>query len=121
MNYVRRMAAAWATSLALISPATAQLRSGPIDTSPAGPPIDREARLMPSFDGFSGDFRNAGLPRRSGLIAAFQVDEDIHVGIGRFRVAEPPKPRTNMEAERAPTDLRRRERGVAAIGMSLRF
>jgi hypothetical protein len=49
------------------------------------------------------------------------IDDNLQIGLGRFKVAEPARARTHMEPEGAPTDLRRRERGVAAVGMSLRF
>ncbi|MGZ8997299.1 MAG: hypothetical protein ACXW2T_00435 [Allosphingosinicella sp.] len=49
------------------------------------------------------------------------IDHNLQIGLGRFKVAEPARPRTYMEPERAPTDLRRRERGIAAVGMSLSF
>ncbi len=84
-------------------------------------PRRASARLLPNFAPAVGDLRQAGLPRQSGLIAAMPIDDNLQIGLGRFRVAEPARPRTHMEPERAPTDLRRRERGVAAVGMSLRF
>lgn len=112
-----RLAGAVAASYILASPALAQ-----IDLSTGvGPSHRAPARLLPSFSPPAGDFRQVGTPRRSGLIAALPIDENLQIGLGRFKVAEPARPRTHMEPERAPTDLRRRERGVAAIGMSLRF
>ena len=108
---------ALAVSLTLAAPAYCQID---LSSEQSGP-RRASARLLPSFTSAAGDFRQAGLPRQSGLIAAMPIDDNIQIGLGRFRVAEPPRPRTHMEPERAPTDLRRRERGVAAVGMSLRF
>ncbi len=112
-----RLAGALAGPFVLASPASAQIDLSTGMVTGVRPP----ARLMPNFAAPAGDFRQVGTPRRSGLIAAFPIDENLQIGLGRFRVAEPARPRTHMEPERAPTDLRRRERGVAAIGMSLRF
>ena len=111
-----RLAGALAVTYILASPALAQLD---LSTNVTG--VRPSARVLPNFSAPAGDFRQPGTPRRNGLIAAFPIDENLQIGLGRFRVAEPPRPRTHMEPERAPTDLRRRERGVAAIGMSLRF
>jgi hypothetical protein len=93
----------------LVAPAEEALRTVP-DRTP-----------LPQFTLPRGDFRDAGEPRRNGLIAALPVDDRLTIGIGRFRVGEIARPRTNMEPERAPLDPRRRDRGIAAVGMSLRF
>ena len=113
-----RLAGALAVPLTLVSPASAQIDlSTDLDMNARQAP----ARALPMFRPPTGDFRQAGTPRQSGLIAALPIDDNVQIGLGRFKVAEPPRPRTHMEPERAPTDLRRRERGVAAIGLSLRF
>jgi hypothetical protein len=113
-----RLAGALAIPLSLASPASAQID---LSTNVNGGTPRPGARLVPSFTPPAGDFRQTGNVRRNGLIASYPVDRNLEIGIGRVRVAEPARPRTYMEPERAPTDLRRRERGVAAIGMSLRF
>ena len=113
-----RLAGALAIPLSLASPASAQLD---LSTDVAGRDRRVTQRLLPSFTAPAGDYRQTGAPGRNGLIAAFPIDDNLHIGLGRFKVAEPPRPRTHMEPERAPTDLRRRERGVAAVGVSLRF
>ena len=118
MAEARRMAAALAMSLAVTSPALAQINTlTGADTRAARPP----GRLLPNFTPPAGDLRQFGAPQRDGLIAALPLQDNLQIGIGRFRVIEPARPRTHMERERAPTDLRRKERGVAAVGMSLRF
>ena len=113
-----RIAGALAVPLILASPASAQID---LSTNLGGASQRAPMRLMPNFSAPAGDFRQAGSVGRNGLIDAYTIDDNLQIGIGRFRVAEPARPRTHMEPERAPTDLRRRERGVAAIGMSLRF
>jgi hypothetical protein len=65
--------------------------------------------------------RGPAVPRRNGLIAAFPIDRHVEIGIGRFRVVDQARPRTNTEFERQPMSVRPRERGIAAVGMSLRF
>ena len=67
------------------------------------------------------DLQRPAEPRRNGLIAAFPVDRNVEIGIGRFRVVDPARPRTNTEFDRQPIAVRPRERGIAAIGVSLRF
>lgn len=68
-----------------------------------------------------GDLRFPPPVRRNGLIAAMAIDANVEIGIGRFTVAEIARPRTNLEAERHPTTVRPRDRGIAAIGVSFRF
>lgn len=77
-------------------------------------------RNLPAFR-IAEDPTRPGQPPRNGLIAAWPVSETVTVGVGRFIVVDPPRPRTNMESDRQSTSYRSRERGVAAIGMSLRF
>ena len=84
------------------------------------------AQMAPSertlrFIAPDGDLRLPGEPRRSGLIAAFPVRENVEIGIGRFAVPEIARPRTNLETERNPSSVRLRDRGIAAIGVSFRF
>ena len=120
----RRHRLALTASLALLTPA-----SGLAQTSGAalvGPSDDiarpaPSALPLPDFRPPPGDLRRAGEPRRNGLIAAYPVNENLQIGIGRFEVPELPRRRTHMENERHPTSIRPRNRGIAAIGFSLRF
>ncbi|WP_114953809.1 hypothetical protein [Sphingosinicella terrae] len=68
-----------------------------------------------------GDLRLPPPSRRNGLIAAFPIDHNVEIGIGRFSVADHARMRTNMESERHPTAVRPRDRGIAAVGVSFRF
>lgn len=91
---------------------------GPADPSPfAAPP----ARTLPQFRMSPGDLRAPGEPRRNGLIATYPLRDNLHVAVGRFLVPAIARPRTHMERDRAPAGTRPRDRGVAAIGFSLRF
>jgi hypothetical protein len=56
---------------------------------------------------------------RSALAAP--VEAALNIGVGRFAIPEPAGRRSNMESERRPTDMRRRDRAVAAIAFSFRF
>ena len=116
MLRVRRLGAALVVPLILAPSAMAQ--TGPVSIIQTEPRA--ESRLLPDFSPPRGDLREVGEPRRNGLIAAIPVGDDVQIGIGRFRVAELARSRSHMEPERSPTDMRRRERGVAAIGLSLR-
>lgn len=77
-------------------------------------------RNLPTFR-IVEDPTQPGRPPRNGLIAAWPVDDNLTIGVGRFVVTDPARPRTNMESDRQSTSFRSRERGVAAVGMSLRF
>ena len=66
-----------------------------------------------------GDLRQVGEPRRNGLIAAVPLNRNLEVGIGRFRVTDPGRPRTHTEPH--PATNTPRQRSVAGIGFSLRF
>lgn len=46
---------------------------------------------------------------------------NMQVGVGRFSVLEPARPRTHTEPIARGTDIARRHRGIAAVGVSLRF
>ena len=69
--------------------------------------------------------RNAvNLPLAEGVAAALDDLDgsgDVSVGIGRFSVIEPPRPRTHMEADRDPTNVRRRERAIGGLGLRITF
>ena len=68
-----------------------------------------------------GDLRESGTPPRSGLIGAVSLDDRLLIGVGRFNVPELARPRTYTEPERRPADVRRRDRGIAAVGISYSF
>jgi hypothetical protein len=102
----------------LSAPAAALAQPGPSlairDAPPAGPP-PMDFRIS------RGDLREAGAPARGGLIGAVSLDERFLIGIGRFNVPELARPRSHTEPERRPGDVRRRDRGIAAVGISYSF
>lgn len=122
---MRRICAALSVPFVVLpgSEAAAQISSvtlvGPTIAAPSEPVRPRAG--SPDFRMPDGDLRRAGAPDRSGLIAAYPVQENLQIGIGRFVVPELARPRTNMEREQHPTAMRGRERGIAAVGFSLRF
>jgi len=63
----------------------------------------------------------ADRPEAEGFAAAATIGERIRFGVGRFGVAERPRPRSHIEPVPRPTDLRRRHRGSAALGFSFSF
>ena len=91
---------------------------GPIDPRPG---MEISVPRHVEFRVPEGDLRRAGQPRRNGLIAAYPIDENLEVGLGRFLVPEIARPRTHMESERNPTAVRFRDRGIAAVGFIHRF
>lgn len=117
----RRLMAAPAMACTLLAAASAAAQSradlvGPVERAP-----EPATRSLPDFRPPADDLRRPGEPRRNGLIAAWPVNDDLQIGIGRFRIIELDSPRTNTEHQRQPTSVRHRERGVAAVGFSLRF
>ncbi|HEX8640645.1 MAG TPA: hypothetical protein VF704_05760 [Allosphingosinicella sp.] len=119
----RKPGAALALSLVLATagPATAQINGAAL-VGPSEPGPQAAARPnLPDFTSPAADLRPGGEPRRNGLIAAYPVAANVQVGIGRFAVPEIARPRTNVERERDPTGVRPRDRGIAAVGISLSF
>jgi hypothetical protein len=92
--------------------------AAPVETDPGTVP-DRTG--LPAFRIMPGDPRATGLAPRTGLVATLPVADNLHFVVGRFAVPEPAGRRTNVEAERRPTDMRRRERAVAALAVSFSF
>jgi hypothetical protein len=108
--------------LAFAGPAAAQLGYDPTLVAPDPAPwAPSRQPAPPDFRMPRGDLLEAPGPRRSGLIAAMPIGERLTVGLGRFQVVEQPRPRTHNEHEPRPADVRRRERGIAALGVSVRF
>ena len=76
-------------------------------------PIAREA-----------DFRIPAIadrPAGESFAATATIGGRLRFGIGRFGVAERPRPRSHIEPVPLPTDLRDRHRGSAALGFSFSF
>ena len=52
---------------------------------------------------------------------AMPVAGNLHFGVGRYSVLEPARPRTHTEPIARSAEIARRNRGIAAVGFSLRF
>ncbi|HYI63887.1 MAG TPA: hypothetical protein VEW71_03270 [Allosphingosinicella sp.] len=76
---------------------------------------------LPDFRMPRGDYRQPPGPVRNGLIGALPLGRNLQVAVGRFIVPELARPRTHMETDRRPADVRPRDRGIAAVGFSFRF
>ena len=101
---LRRLTAALAVSCALCATAIAQ---------PArAPPNPNDPRLRP-------ELREP--PRGERLIALVPMGTDAAIGLGRFSIAEPPRPRTNIEPERNPADVGRDRRNIGGLGLRIIF
>jgi hypothetical protein len=92
---------------------------GPLD--PVRAAASTRAPAASGFRMVHSDLEWPGEPRRNGLIAAYPIDDNVQIGVGRFSVAEIARPRTNIEAERHPMAVRPKEGRIAAIGLSLSF
>ncbi len=76
---------------------------------------------LPDFRVPRGDYRQPPGPVRNGLLGAMPLSRSLQVAVGRFMIPEVARPRTHMEHDSRPADIRRRDRGMAAVGFSLRF
>lgn len=119
----RTLCAALALSLGLTAaaPAAAQHSAASLVGPLEGPSTGAVVTNLPDFRAPQGDIRPAGEVRRNGLIAGYRIGRNLHVGIGRFSVPEIARPRSHVENDRAPTAVRMRDRGIAAVGFSLSF
>ena len=123
----RRHRVALIHSLLLVAaaPAAAQMRAadlvGPLLSTTPGAAAPVQAPPGPHFRMVARELRWPGEPRRNGLIAAYPLDDNIQIGVGRFSVAEIARPRTNVEAERHPMAVRPKEGRIAAVGLSFSF
>ena len=99
---LRRLVGALAASCALAAPAVAQQ------------PQQSEHRLRAELRAPPG-----GEPGR--MLALVPMGEDAVIGLGRFSIVAPPRPRSHVERERDPTDIRRRERGIGGFGLRVVF
>lgn len=117
----RRLMAAPAIACTLLAATAVAAQSRADLVGPVERPAMPSSRTLPDFRAPAGDLRRAGEPRRNGLIAAYPVNDNLQIGIGRFRIIELDSSRTNTEHQRQPTSVRPRDRGVAAVGFSLRF
>jgi hypothetical protein len=68
-----------------------------------------------------GTFPIAPGPVRNGIVGSLPIARNLDVAVGRFVVLDPPRPRNHMEAEQRSGEVRRRDRGIAAVGLSFRF
>jgi hypothetical protein len=99
---------AWCSSPILLLALTA---AGPPQApAPQPPPEPPRARLWQE---------PAGAMQNGRLI--MPVADNLHVGVGRFSGPELTRPRTHTEPISRTGEIGRRERGRAAVGLSLRF
>ena len=91
---------------------------GPLDQDTG---IESPGPRRLDFRAPEGDLRQPGPQRSNGLLAAVPIYDNFEIGLGRFLVPELARPRTHMETDRQPTEVRPRDRGIAAVGFSYRF
>jgi hypothetical protein len=97
---------------------------------PAGAQQSRRPALSPLLTAAAADIEADAHSRllaapagaaRSRMIHVLPLAANIEFGIGRYAVPEIARPRTHMESDRHPTDVRRRGRGIAGVGLKLSF
>ena len=82
------------------------------------PPAEAQTRVEPRLGPASSLPSMGGA---GGMLALMPVGEEATIGLGRFAVPDPPRPRTHTEHERDPTAVHRRQRGIGGVGLKLRF
>jgi hypothetical protein len=113
---VRRVIAALAIPCACILPAQAFAQQsrfvGPVEPrAQQAPPTEEPLHRQPVV--------RQEPAARSAMLESWQVAENAEFGIGRFRVMEIARPRTNLERERPVMD--QPTRGIAGAGLRVRF
>lgn len=115
----RRVSAALAISCACLWPAQAigqqQQVYGPTET-----PRPRTAPTPGSEQRPAATQQPPAAPPMS-MIESWSLGDNAQVGLGRFRVMEMARPRTNIERERAPLTMDRPTRPIMGAGLSIRF
>ena len=106
------------------SPAVAQLPYEPVAVARETPPAKPQA----SAAGKSAEFRMPRAAMRlapselpAGMVAAMPLNDRLTMSVGRFSVLDEPRVRTNVEPAYRAAEVRRRESGIAAVGISLSF
>ena len=118
---VRRIAAALAIPCACLPAAPALCQPNPVYgpqepeqvRSAATPAPAPDAPRMPIVE-------EPRQPNSATMLEAWSLGGNAQFGIGRFRVGEVARPRTNTERMPA-TPLYREDRAIAGAGLSLRF
>jgi len=113
------------TALAVAAPAVAQLPYEPMTVSDEAPKTavgpERGASESTDFRMPRATIRPASASPPAGMIAAMPLADRLTMGVGRFSVLEEPRVRTHTESAYRAAEVRRRERGIAAVGISLNF
>jgi len=118
----RRFAAAMAIPclLVLASPADAQNRRA----TRAQPPAGFDLRQMPAGQADESlrlrPLEEPAQPAGSGFLESWNVDDNAVFGIGRFRIGDLPRRRSNMERVRANL-MERENRAIAGAGVRISF
>jgi len=108
------------------APAAAQLPYEAMKVADESPQASPRPQARPASD--SADFRmpratmrQAATPIPAGMVAAMPLNDRLIMGVGRFTVLEESRVRTNTEPAYRAAEVRRRESGIAAVGISLNF
>lgn len=110
--------AAFCGLLLLTFPAAARAQQGPPPARLAAVQPDRPTRDLRIA---TSEWRESDTSVPNGLIGAVNLTDQMQVGVGRFSVPEIARPVFHTEAQPRPADVRRRQQGIAAVGISFSF
>ena len=116
---VRRTAAALLAPFVLMAGGKAEAQSSPAPDRSATSIV---LNAVPDADLAVREERARDLgPGGDGLIRSWSLEGSAVLGVGRFTVAELARPRTYVEDDDAPTSVRSRDQGIAAVGLKIPF
>ena len=102
------------------TPAVAQLPYEPIPAAAEAPQAKPTGEAA-EFRIPRAALRPSPSPLPAGMVAAMPLNDRLTMAVGRFSVLEEPRVRTNVEPAYRAAEVRRRESGIAAVGISLNF
>ena len=111
----------WRWSCAALAATVLLMTAGPAGAQQSrGPAIPADV----AADDPDRDDRLRAMPNptvRTRMFHAMPIADNIEFGLGRYAVPEIARPRTHMESDRNPTDVRRRGRAITGVGLKLSF
>jgi hypothetical protein len=111
------------TALALPCALVCAERAAGQDRSIFGPEDTVRSRIVPAASAETRLPFVAAEPRRASItsLQSWSVGPEAEVSLGRFRIVDQARRRTNMERERAPLQMDMETKAIAGAGLRVRF